>query len=38
VSRVLINDMSACEGDGTSPAACLGALSTSNLTDITFGL
>lgn len=38
VSRVLINDMSACEGEETTPAACLGALTTSNLTDITFGL
>lgn len=38
VSRVLVNDISACEGEGLTPARCLAALDTATRTDIAFGL
>lgn len=38
VSRVLVNDVSACEGDGLDPAACLARLSTSTKTTAAFGI
>jgi len=38
LSRVLINDVSACTGAGVEPGACLTALATTNKTAITFGL
>jgi hypothetical protein len=38
VSRVLVNDVSACEGDGLDPATCLSRLSTSTKTEASFGI
>jgi hypothetical protein len=37
VSRVLVNDVTACEGAGVEPTACLADLKTSTGTGITFG-
>lgn len=39
ISRVLINDVVACEGDGLDPALCLSRLSTtSRLDGVEFGV
>jgi len=38
IGRVLINDISACEGAGLAPAACLDNLKTTTRPEITFGL
>lgn len=38
VSRVLINDLTACDGQGVDAAACLAALKPSTATGISFGL
>lgn len=38
VTRVLINDVTACEGEGLDPAACLAALSTSSRVTAEFGV
>lgn len=38
VSRVLINDVVACEGDGLDPKACLDALATSTRLEVGFGV
>ncbi len=38
VSRVLVNDVTACAGDGVAPGACLAGLATSNKTAVAFGL
>jgi hypothetical protein len=37
VGRVLINDFTACDGEGLTPDACLAALVTNVRPDITFG-
>ena len=38
ISRVLINDIPACEGAGLAPTACLDNLKTTTKPSITFGL
>ena len=38
VTRVLINDVTSCEGAGLDPAACATNLVTSSRVDATFGL
>lgn len=38
VSRVLVNDVPACEGQGVVAGQCLAALKTSTGTGLTFGL
>lgn len=38
LSRVLVNDISACEGEITPPSICLDALKTSTRLDIVFGV
>lgn len=38
VTRVLINDVTACESEGLDPAACLAALSTSSRVTAEFGV
>lgn len=38
VTRVLINDVTACDGDGLDAAACLAALSTSSRVPAEFGV
>lgn len=38
LGRVLINDISACEGDGLQPSACLAGLKVSARADIAFGI
>ena len=38
IGRVLINDISACEGTGLAPTACLDNLKTTTKPEITFGL
>ena len=38
IGRVLINDISACEGVGLPPTACLDNLQTTTRPEITFGL
>lgn len=38
IGRVLINDISACEGEGLEPTACLANLRTTTRPEITFGL
>ena len=38
IERVLVNDVSACEGDGVSREACASALKASSRADIEFGL
>ena len=38
VSRVLVNDISACEGAGLAPDSCLAALVPTARPDITFGV
>jgi uncharacterized protein (DUF2141 family) len=38
VSRILVNDVGACEGAGVSPDACLAQLTTSTRTKTQFGL
>jgi len=38
VSRVLINDVVACEGDGLDPKVCLDALATSTRLEVGFGV
>ena len=38
IGRVLINDISACEGAGLVPTACLDNLKTTTKPEITFGL
>ena len=38
ISRVLVNDVTACEGKGVDPAACLAALRTTTATGVVFGL
>lgn len=38
VSRVLVNDVAACDGEGVDPRACLDALSTSTQTTVEFGV
>lgn len=37
VSRILVNDVTACEGQGIDAGACLAALKTSTETQVTFG-
>ena len=37
VGRVLVNDITACEGEGLAPGACLAALVTTARPDIAFG-
>jgi hypothetical protein len=37
VTRVLVNDVATCDGDGLDPATCLAALTTSTLQDVAFG-
>ena len=37
ISRVLVNDVAACEGDGLDPKACLAALTTTSRLSVTFG-
>jgi hypothetical protein len=38
VSRVLVNDVTACAGDGIDPGACLSQLKTSTRTSVAFGI
>lgn len=38
VSRVLINDVTACEGDGIDPGACLATLKTTSRVKPEFGV
>ncbi|WP_375451784.1 hypothetical protein [uncultured Devosia sp.] len=38
IGRVLINDISACEGTGLAPTVCLDSLNTATRLPITFGL
>jgi hypothetical protein len=38
IGRVLINDISACEGAGLAPTACLDNLKTTTRPSISFGL
>jgi len=38
ISRILINSVETCKGDGLNPTACLKALTTSTLTKTTFGI
>jgi hypothetical protein len=38
VSRVLVNDVSACEGSGIAPESCLAGLVTTARPDIDFGV
>lgn len=38
LSRVLVNDISACEGEITPPSICLESLKTSTRLDIVFGV
>jgi len=38
ISRVLINDVVACEGEGLEPKACLAALKTSSRLSTGFGI
>lgn len=38
VGRVLINDVTACEGEGITPNACLDHLETRQKIDVTFGI
>ncbi|MDN2566936.1 hypothetical protein N1F89_11935 [Aquibium sp. A9E412] len=37
IGRVLINDATACDGDGLAPDACIRGLAAENRTDIAFG-
>ena len=37
VGRVLVNDITTCEGEGLAPEACLAALVTTARPDIAFG-
>ncbi|MDY8109836.1 hypothetical protein U0C82_11870 [Fulvimarina sp. 2208YS6-2-32] len=38
IARILVNDVSACEGEGVAEGACASALSASSRTDVAFGL
>ena len=38
VSRVLVNDVVACEGEGLTPASCLAGLKPSSRLDVGFGV
>jgi len=38
LGRILVNDVTACEGEGLAPDACLAGLTTSARPDIVFGL
>lgn len=38
VGRVLINEATACKGDGIDPRACIDRLKTDTKADVTFGL
>jgi len=38
VSRVLVNDVPACDGQGVAAGQCLAALTTTTATGVTFGL
>ncbi|SEQ37090.1 hypothetical protein SAMN05428969_2790 [Devosia sp. YR412] len=38
LGRVLVNDISACEGEITPPSICLDALKTNTRLDVTFGI
>ncbi|QQR38072.1 hypothetical protein [Devosia rhizoryzae] len=38
LGRVLINDITACDGEGLDAATCLTGLTTSSRTDIDFGV
>lgn len=38
VSRILVNDVGACEGEGLAPDACLARLATSTRTKTQFGV
>lgn len=38
VSRVLVNDVTACDGDGLDAAGCAAALTTSSRVDAAFGV
>jgi len=37
IGRVLVNDVTACGGQGIAPATCLAGLETSTRTKVTFG-
>jgi hypothetical protein len=37
ISRVLVNDVTACTGEGVAPTACLAGLQTSDRTAAAFG-
>ena len=38
VGRLLINDITACQGEGIAPDACLADLQTSAIPEVTFGV
>jgi len=38
ISRVLVNDVTSCTGQGLTPALCLGALDPSSRIDVVFDL
>ena len=38
ISRLLVNDITACEGTGLAPTACLDGLVTTTRPDIVFGV
>lgn len=38
ISRVLVNDVLTCEGEGLDPRGCLARLETASRLDIGFGL
>ncbi len=38
LGRVLINDATQCVGDGIDPKTCIGSLTTSTRTDVSFGV
>ena len=38
ISRLLVNDITACEGTGLTPTACIDGLVTSTRPDIVFGV
>jgi len=37
ISRLLVNDVTACEGPGVAPGACLAGLETTTRTKVAFG-
>jgi hypothetical protein len=38
ISRLLVNDITACEGTGLAPSACIDGLVTTSRPDIVFGV